>query len=90
MQASAEEVPLGKPHPAVYLLAAQRLERSPTRCVAIEDSLNGLVAAKAARMRCVVVPASDVQSDPRWHLADARPDQLHDLDAARWNEVAGR
>ena len=90
VRASAEEVPLGKPHPAVYLLAAHRLDQPPTRCVAIEDSLNGLVAAKAARMRCVVVPCLEDRADPRWHLADARLDQLHDLDATRWVEVAGR
>ena len=48
---SAEHEPYGKPHPAVYIEAARRLGIAPDRCVAIEDSPAGLLAAKAARMR---------------------------------------
>ena len=39
---SSEEVPRGKPAPDVYLEAARRLEVAPKRCVAIEDSTNGI------------------------------------------------
>lgn len=70
VRASAEEVPLGKPHPGVYLLAAERLGLPATACLAVEDSLNGLIAAKAARMACVVVPAPEQRREPRWALAD--------------------
>lgn len=70
LRASAEEVPLGKPHPGVYLLAAERLGLPATACLAVEDSLNGLVSAKAARMGCAVVPAASDRRDPRWALAD--------------------
>lgn len=45
---SSEEVPRGKPAPDVYLEAARRLGVAPERCVAIEDSSNGLRAAAAA------------------------------------------
>lgn len=54
--AGGDEVPHGKPDPAVYLLAAQRLGHLPRHCLAFEDSLNGIRAAHAAEMRVVVVP----------------------------------
>jgi beta-phosphoglucomutase-like phosphatase (HAD superfamily) len=53
---SSEEVARGKPAPDVYLEAASRLGVDPARCAAIEDSHNGIPAAKAAGMRVVAVP----------------------------------
>jgi HAD superfamily hydrolase (TIGR01509 family) len=53
---SSEEVARGKPAPDVYLEAARRLGARPERCVAIEDSSNGLRAAAAAGMVVVAVP----------------------------------
>jgi HAD superfamily hydrolase (TIGR01509 family) len=53
---SSEEVEHGKPAPDVYLAAAARLGADPGRCVAIEDSGNGLRAAAAAGMTVVAVP----------------------------------
>lgn len=78
---SAEGEPYGKPHPGVYLAAAARLGVDPTACVAVEDSLHGLVAAKAARMRCVVVPE---RPDARFALADAVIPSLDDLREDLW------
>jgi HAD superfamily hydrolase (TIGR01509 family) len=43
----------GKPSPAIYLLTAQRLGVSPTSCIAIEDSKNGVLSAKNAGMFCI-------------------------------------
>src|SRR2546427_12044401 len=43
----------GKPSPAIYLLTAKRLGVSPHRCIAIEDSKNGVLSAKNAGMFCV-------------------------------------
>lgn len=57
---SAEHEPFGKPHPGVYLSAARRLGIEPERCVALEDSPNGVRAAKAAGMRCIAVPEAGV------------------------------
>lgn len=45
-----------KPAPDLFLLAASRLDVAPERCVAFEDSPNGIRAARAAGMRCVAVP----------------------------------
>ena len=53
---SSEEVARGKPAPDVYLEAARRLGVEPARCVAVEDSHNGIRSAKAAGMRVVAVP----------------------------------
>jgi HAD superfamily hydrolase (TIGR01509 family) len=46
-----------KPAPDLYLLAAAGVGAEPASCVAIEDSPNGVAAAKAAGMACVAVPA---------------------------------
>lgn len=53
---STEEVGRGKPAPDVYLTVAERLGVVPTHCAAVEDSTNGLKAAKAAGMRVIAVP----------------------------------
>jgi HAD superfamily hydrolase (TIGR01509 family) len=53
---SSEEVGRGKPAPDVYLEAARRLGVDPSRTAAIEDSHNGIRAAKAAGMRVVAIP----------------------------------
>jgi HAD superfamily hydrolase (TIGR01509 family) len=53
---SSEEVARGKPAPDVYLEAASRLGVDPARCVAVEDSTNGIRAAAAAGMAVVGVP----------------------------------
>ena len=51
MTVSSEEVARGKPAPDVYLEAARRLGVAPGACTAVEDSENGIRAAKAAGMR---------------------------------------
>jgi len=48
---SADEVPRGKPDPAVYELTANKLQVDPTLCIAIEDSPSGILAAKSAGMK---------------------------------------
>jgi HAD superfamily hydrolase (TIGR01509 family) len=53
---SSEEVARGKPAPDVYLATAWELGVAPERCVAIEDSANGLRSAAAAGMAVIAVP----------------------------------
>ena len=53
---SSEEVARGKPSPDAYLEAASRLGADPARCVAIEDSSNGIRAGRAAGMTVIAVP----------------------------------
>ncbi|MFO6295944.1 hexitol phosphatase HxpB [Rahnella selenatireducens] len=79
---SAEKLPYSKPHPEVYLLAAGELQVDPLNCVTLEDSFNGMIATKAARMRSIVVPASEYHADPRWALADTKLATLEALEPA--------
>jgi HAD superfamily hydrolase (TIGR01509 family) len=65
---TAEDVTRGKPEPEVYLKAAERFGRPAADLVVLEDSVNGMRAAKAAGARCVVVPHAH---SPRDLLADA-------------------
>ena len=76
---SAEELAYGKPHPQVYLNCAEALNSSPTECLCFEDSFNGLIAAKAARMKCVVVPAPHQQHETRWSAADLKISSLQNF-----------
>lgn len=68
---TAEWEPLGKPHPGAYLSTAAKLGVDPTGCLALEDSFNGAISAKAARMRVVAVPEPAVFDSPRWGFCDA-------------------
>ncbi|MCX8960082.1 hexitol phosphatase HxpB [Erwinia psidii] len=83
---SAEALPFSKPHPQVYLNAAERLGVDPLSCVTLEDSFYGMIATKAARMRSVVIPAHQFASDPRWALADV---QLASLTALTTADLLG-
>ncbi len=53
---SGDNAAEGKPHPEIYLKTAQELSTAPKSCVAIEDSINGLISAKEAGMYCIAVP----------------------------------
>ncbi len=57
-----------KPLPDVYLLAAKRLGVDPARCLALEDSRNGVRAAKAAGMTCYAIRTD---MNPRQDLTEA-------------------
>jgi HAD superfamily hydrolase (TIGR01509 family) len=77
---SSEEVARGKPAPDVYLEAARRLAVKPGRCVAIEDSRNGIRAAKAAGMRAVAIPNPHFPpDDATLELADVTLTSLAEL-----------
>lgn len=80
--ASAESLPYSKPHPQVYLDAAAKLGVDPLNCVTLEDSFNGMIATKAARMRSIVVPAPEHRDDARWALANVKLTDLTQLQAA--------
>lgn len=64
----AEDYHPGKPDPACFLLAAQRMPVEPSACVVFEDSAAGVRAAKAAGMACVALARPDA---PRQDVAPA-------------------
>ncbi len=53
--ATRDDVSAGKPDPEIYQLVADELDVKPTHCLVIEDSLNGVKAAKNAGMKTIVV-----------------------------------
>jgi sugar-phosphatase len=67
---SAEHEEFGKPHPAVYLTAAQQLGVLPAQCLVVEDSFNGVVSGKAARMKVACIPEKTHHPDHRLAAAD--------------------
>lgn len=80
---SSEEVARGKPAPDVYLEAARQLGVDPARCAAIEDSANGLRAARAAGMRVLAYPNRRYPPPPdALALADVVLGSLDDLTPA--------
>jgi sugar-phosphatase len=81
---SAMDEEYGKPHPAVYLTAAAKLGVPPLDCVAVEDSLNGVISAKAARMRCVAIPDRPA---PAFAVADVVLPDLNAFGASVWHEL---
>lgn len=75
-KSSAEFLEFGKPHPQVYIDCAQSLGYVPHHCVAFEDSFNGMIAAKAARMKCIVVPTKIQWQEKKWQAADYQLETL--------------
>jgi len=87
---SSEEVAHGKPAPDVYVEAARRLGVDPRRCVAIEDSTNGLRSAHAAGMAVVAVPNAAFAPDPAAvELAGAVVDTVGEVTPELVERVAG-
>jgi HAD superfamily hydrolase (TIGR01549 family) len=81
---SADMVPRGKPHPDIFLFAADRLGVSPDSCLVIEDSAGGITAAVAAGMTAVgLCAASHIRTGHHLRLREAGAVHL----ASSWDEV---
>jgi len=76
---SAAQLQYGKPHPEVYLNCALELGSAPMECVCFEDSFPGMIAVKAAAMKCIVVPDPMRNKDPRWSAADLKISSLQNF-----------
>ena len=77
---TGDEVERGKPHPDIYLRAAEKLGVAPDACLVIEDALSGIASAKAAQMRVAAIP--DIRFvDPRAYeqAADYLLDSLSEI-----------
>lgn len=77
---SADIVEIGKPHPGVFLHCAASLGSRHNECLVLEDSVNGMIAGKAARMKVIVVPDELHFEDPRFSLADGKLKSMEDFD----------
>ena len=78
--ASAEHLAYGKPNPQVFLDCAIALKSEPMSCICVEDSFNGLIAAKAAKMKCIIVPHPSQYEMDKWNIADLKLKSLRDLE----------
>lgn len=76
---SAQHLPYGKPHPQVFLNCAQELQILPNHCLVIEDSINGVIAGKAAQMRVVAIPEYENKNNPKFSIADYQVNSLLNL-----------
>ena len=84
---SAEFEKYGKPHPGVYITAASKLGTEPQFCVAVEDSINGVISAKASKMRCLAIPDLIQQNDKKFSIADLVLSSLNDVDDVVWGKL---
>ncbi len=84
---SAENEDFGKPHPAVYITTARQLSVHPVNCLAIEDSFAGLLAAKSAKMRTLVIPEEHHRNNPRFSIADVNLKSLADFSEKHWHRL---
>ncbi len=70
----------GKPDPAVYLTTVSKLGVAAKDCMAFEDSVAGVQAARAAGCFTIAVPDPDDFDDPRFDIADHKLRSLEDFD----------
>jgi HAD superfamily hydrolase (TIGR01509 family) len=87
--ATRETAPRAKPAPDLFLEACRRLDADPARSVALEDSVNGVTAAKAAGMVCVAVPNSVTMHVDLSH-ADLVVESLEGASIERFGELVAR
>lgn len=84
---SAHDEEYGKPHPAVYIRTATTLKVHVEHCLAFEDSVNGVLSAKAAKMKCIAIPEPGIKNDKRYGIADRVLNSLEDFDAKLLREL---
>ena len=84
---SAADMAYGKPHPEVYLNCAGKLNAIPEECLCFEDSFNGMIAAKAAKMKCIVVPSLQDTKNPGWGAADLKISTLTNFNELLLNTI---
>ena len=76
---SAENMEYGKPHPEVFLSCASQLQISPLECIVIEDSINGVIAAKAAFMRVIALPEQENINNHKFSIADYKLNNMQEV-----------
>ncbi len=86
VRAAGDEVEEGKPSPAVYLLASSRLGVDPASCLAIEDSVHGAAAARAAGMKLVLAGQGAEAAGP----CSLKAESLAGIGEGQWSMLLGR
>lgn len=80
---SAEFEENGKPHPAIYLTTAAKLNIPPDNCIAIEDSYSGMLAARRAGMK--VIAFTNGNNDIDFDIADYKISNFADFNIDKLN-----
>jgi len=76
---SAEFLDFGKPHPEIFIKTAKKLGVHANECLVIEDSFNGVLAAKSAMMKVVAIPDEESRNEVRFVIADYKLDDLEQI-----------
>jgi HAD superfamily hydrolase (TIGR01509 family) len=84
---SAKNETHGKPHPGVFITTASLLDVPPQRCLVFEDSPSGVLAAKAAKMKCIAVPDIEHRNHKSIQIADFVINSLNDFDEVMLNSL---
>lgn len=77
---SSEHVENGKPDPAVYLSARNKLQVDVNKCIAFENSVSGVLAAKSEGIKAVVVPPAHDFDNLKYKVADLKLRSLLEFD----------
>lgn len=84
---SAEHMDYGKPHPEVFIETAHKLNVNPENCLVFEDSVPGVIAAKAARMKVIAVPDHENFNKKGYCIANHKLESLKDFNAEIFNAL---
>jgi len=77
----------GKPHPGWYIHTAEKLWVHPSECLVFEDSLNWVLSAKSARMKCVAVPEEHNIWNQKFSIADSIIRSLDQFDEEKLQQL---
>lgn len=76
---SSEHEQKGKPDPAVYLSTARKLNVHPSKCIAFEDSVSGIIAAKKANIKAIAVPAAEEFFENKFEISHMKIRRLSEF-----------
>lgn len=76
---SGDDEVYGKPHPQIFINTALSLEVEPQDCWVIEDSVNGVIAGRAARMKVIAMPEHAVKDNPVFKIAEKMVQSLKEV-----------
>ncbi len=84
---SAHSLDFGKPHPQVFLETARALDISPESCVVVEDSIHGVIAARAAKMKVIAIPFPIPENPSKFGIAHYTLSSLNDITPALLDKI---
>ncbi|KAB8029173.1 hexitol phosphatase HxpB [Fluviispira multicolorata] len=84
---SAESAKYGKPHPEAFLTVAAKMNTEPQNCLVIEDSFNGMIAAKAAQMKLVGIPDHKYYNLSKFDFCDLKLRSLRELNFDKIKQI---